>query len=265
MSTMAKRHTKEREQRRQNYSLEKFVYESSLAKSAGELERLWFNFIRLNLGAVGCRASLYPCNATEKNSSLVEIANFSELSNVQSWIEYYGEQGFHRYDPCFLKGIQDPGTWLMSEAIREYASPDADRVICESRNFGSLASGICVDLWVGPNMMVGGGIVIPSCDIYMDRMVKRMLETSLYTFYASLEELIDLPESRGESEISLTPRERDVLCLIALGKRKDEIADSLCVTISTVKRHCENASLKLGANNMASTVARAISRGFIHI
>jgi DNA-binding NarL/FixJ family response regulator len=56
-----------------------------------------------------------------------------------------------------------------------------------------------------------------------------------------------------------------VLHWIAVGKNKEDIAEHLGVTTSCVKRHCENASLKLGANNMASAVARAMSYGLITI
>ncbi len=58
------------------------------------------------------------------------------------------------------------------------------------------------------------------------------------------------------AEITLTPREQEVLELIAKGARDREIADTLVVTESTVKKHVQNILRKLHARNRAEAVAR---------
>lgn len=63
-------------------------------------------------------------------------------------------------------------------------------------------------------------------------------------------------EATGGTEITLTPREREVLELIARGARDREIADLLVVTESTVKKHVQNILRKLHARNRAEAVAR---------
>lgn len=63
-------------------------------------------------------------------------------------------------------------------------------------------------------------------------------------------------EAAGGTEITLTPREREVLELIARGARDREIADLLVVTESTVKKHVQNILRKLHARNRAEAVAR---------
>jgi DNA-binding NarL/FixJ family response regulator len=45
---------------------------------------------------------------------------------------------------------------------------------------------------------------------------------------------------------SLTPRERDVLALVAEGRSNEAIADRLVVTIRTVETHMANVFTKLG-------------------
>jgi DNA-binding NarL/FixJ family response regulator len=59
-----------------------------------------------------------------------------------------------------------------------------------------------------------------------------------------------------QAETSLTPREQEVLELIALGSRDREIAERLVVTESTVKKHVQNILRKLHARNRAEAVAR---------
>jgi DNA-binding CsgD family transcriptional regulator/transcriptional regulator with XRE-family HTH domain len=56
---------------------------------------------------------------------------------------------------------------------------------------------------------------------------------------------------------ALTPREFEVLGLIAKGRRNQEIARDLFVTLDTVKKHTGNILRKLGAASRTHAVARA--------
>lgn len=58
-----------------------------------------------------------------------------------------------------------------------------------------------------------------------------------------------------QAETTLTPREQEVLELIAQGARDREIAERLIVTESTVKKHVQNILRKLHARNRAEAVA----------
>ena len=55
---------------------------------------------------------------------------------------------------------------------------------------------------------------------------------------------------------TLTPREREVLELIAQGARDRDIAGRLVLTVSTVKAHVQHILRKLGARNRMEAVAR---------
>jgi LuxR family maltose regulon positive regulatory protein len=54
----------------------------------------------------------------------------------------------------------------------------------------------------------------------------------------------------------LTPRELEILRLIAAGMRNQEIADQLVISLSTVKRHIANTYGKLGVDHRTEAVAR---------
>lgn len=66
--------------------------------------------------------------------------------------------------------------------------------------------------------------------------------------------------SKGQSaqtpQVTLTPRESEVLDHIRRGARDHEIAASLVVTESTVKKHVQNILRKLHARNRVEAVAR---------
>lgn len=62
---------------------------------------------------------------------------------------------------------------------------------------------------------------------------------------------------------SLTPRETDVLRLVAAGYSNREIAESLGMTEGSVKNHISNVLSKLGARDRTRAVLRAIEIGYL--
>jgi DNA-binding NarL/FixJ family response regulator len=60
---------------------------------------------------------------------------------------------------------------------------------------------------------------------------------------------------------ALTPRERDVLRLIAAGRSNVEIADRLHIAPATVKTHINNLFAKIGARDRAQAVTYAFRHG----
>ena len=64
---------------------------------------------------------------------------------------------------------------------------------------------------------------------------------------------------------ALTPREVDVLRLVARGNANKEIAAQLSLTEETVKSHIRNILAKLGANDRTHAVAIALKRGIIDL
>jgi DNA-binding NarL/FixJ family response regulator len=67
----------------------------------------------------------------------------------------------------------------------------------------------------------------------------------------------------GESTAALTPRESEVLKLIAGGLKNREIADDLGIAIKTVETHRTKIMQKLDLHNSAELTAYALRRGLI--
>lgn len=63
----------------------------------------------------------------------------------------------------------------------------------------------------------------------------------------------------------LTPREIEVLRLIAAGNANKQIADQLSIGEATVKSHVTNILSKLGANDRAHAVTIGLKRGIIEL
>ena len=62
---------------------------------------------------------------------------------------------------------------------------------------------------------------------------------------------------------SLTPREREILALVAEGNTNRHIADELCIARGTVRRHLENAYAKLGVHSRTAAVRAAALGSFL--
>lgn len=82
---------------------------------------------------------------------------------------------------------------------------------------------------------------------------------------AALEALVRPAESspNSASPAVLTPREREVLLLLAQGKSNAQIAESLVVSVAAAKYHVGSILSKLGAANRTEAVARAQELGLI--
>ena len=68
---------------------------------------------------------------------------------------------------------------------------------------------------------------------------------------------------RPSTPDDLTPREREVLRHVALGRSNKDIATALDVGDETVKTHVRHVLSKLGAENRAQAAVRALARGIV--
>ncbi|BAV04645.1 two component transcriptional regulator, LuxR family [Filimonas lacunae] len=66
-----------------------------------------------------------------------------------------------------------------------------------------------------------------------------------------------------QPDVILTPREKDVLKLIAEGMNTKEIAASLFISVNTVESHRKNVLLKTGLKNVAHLIRWAFENGHL--
>jgi DNA-binding CsgD family transcriptional regulator len=67
----------------------------------------------------------------------------------------------------------------------------------------------------------------------------------------------------GAVEHGLTPRELEVVRLVAAGRSNREIADALFISVPTVKRHLSTVLAKLGLPSRSALTAYAHTRGLV--
>ncbi len=83
--------------------------------------------------------------------------------------------------------------------------------------------------------------------------------------FLGVESLSDVPSGLaaqvGSPPDGLTPREVDVIRLLAIGKSNQEIAQDLVISFNTVTNHVKNILGKTGCSNRTEAAAYAIHHG----
>ncbi len=91
----------------------------------------------------------------------------------------------------------------------------------------------------------------------------RLPAATLRSVLAKLARDLQAAEIPGEPDAPLTPRELDVLRLMASGEDNEAIAAQLALSAHTVRTHIQNILSKLGVHSRLAAVATAIRRGLI--
>ena len=92
----------------------------------------------------------------------------------------------------------------------------------------------------------------------MAALLRQALSQGIAPHYASrLLAALKVPAVTQPLVEPLTPRELEVLRLIAAGLRNQEIADQLVISMPTVKRHISNVYTKLDVHSRTQALARA--------
>lgn len=71
------------------------------------------------------------------------------------------------------------------------------------------------------------------------------------------------PQTAHQPPTPLSPRELEIVTLVAAGAQNRQVAETLHISVHTVERHLANVYLKLGVRGRAEAVAHAIRTGLV--
>ncbi len=119
------------------------------------------------------------------------------------------------------------------------------------------------------NMLRAGasGYLLKDCAV--DELVKAIRTVVAHKTYLSpgvsdivVKDLVGgCSMTEGSAFSVLSPREREVLQLMAEGKNTNNIAETLCVSAKTIETHRKQIMTKLGINNVAALTKYAVRQG----
>lgn len=171
----------------------------------------------------------------------------------QSWWDQYIQEGYRRQDPV----IAEAGSSIKPIFWRNIIAQSPE-FFGEAAGHG-LRSGLTVTVR-GPHadaalLSVSMDDVRKSVDqLYWDRLPGlQLLLTLVHDAVLRLVGADLFPVAK------LTPRQQEILNFVADGKSNDMIADILCVTPETVKKHLKAIAIRFGANNRAHAAVRYLT------
>ena len=178
------------------------------------------------------------------------------LSNrlPEEWLKLYIEKEYVHDDPGFryAKAVVQPFRWFKEALYDREREPRAAEVVQLAWDFGALdgfvipvasTAGRMGQIWFGGRRL--------------DLPAPQLPALHLMTIYA-FDRILKLHGSRAQPQARLTPREREILKLVANGKSTWEIGEALHVSSRTVKEHVKNICRKLGAVTRTQAVMIAI-------
>ena len=179
-----------------------------------------------------------------------------------AYVQRYVEENYLTKDPVIaaLRTTSRPFSWGDVRGDPKLTKSDLD-IINEAREFG------IYDGFLVPIITEGGNISIVSpCGKAPDLSARARSATEMISIYGQ-QALSRCASSQDvlQRKPLLSPREREVLRWIAVGKSDEEIADLLRISRLTVTQHVESAKRKLGVNKRTPAAVMAFALGEISL
>lgn len=123
------------------------------------------------------------------------------------------------------------------------------------------------EVWTVKRLAQSGvkGVILKSADTAeLAKAIQYVLDGEVY-FCLHFKKILAHALCIDDVAENLTPREIEVLHLIAQGLNTREIAERMCLSINTIESHRKNLFVKLGAKNSVDLVLKAINNGMYQL
>ena len=184
---------------------------------------------------------------------------FALNTRPKCYLDHYNATRLVAKDPVVTTMRETMATHAWSDVrTRRRLSKAECSIIDEGRDFGA-TDGLTVpvhsaDGWLG---------VFSPCGFKPDLSPRARSALEIVGIYAhqALQRLSSRRTKSNRTQVPLTPREREVMRWVALGKTNDEIGTILRIQRTTVKTILSRAQEKLSANSRTYAVVQALRTG----
>ncbi len=185
---------------------------------------------------------------------------FGEVPDA--WYAHYQANGYEQSDAIIREMLHSTEPLFWTDLSQRRTVSDVElRVLNEAGEFG-LQNGFMtpmhnLDGSISAVLLMGSGIEARDPDV-------RAAAHLLSVYYGSIgRRLLAAGKSRRSSVRALTPRQRECLLWVRMGKSSSDIGDLLGLSAETVNDHIAAACQRLGVRTRVQAVAEAAVRGFI--
>ncbi len=234
--------------------LQRFIERLKAAEDPEELERVfqetvaelgfkYFAYHVVSIGGVGDRLPY-------------AITNYAD-----EWARRYVHAGYLQIDPVTGEAPHRVVPYGWRELMApERLTPLQRQMFFEAEDFG-ICDGLTIPMHGHGREFATMSLVpdgkAPSADIHLLHLL------SLYYHQHSRSILLERAMSPPRAKALLSPREKETLQWVAVGKSAWEISEILGIAEKSVEFHVENAKRKLGVFNRTHAVVKAIMLGLI--
>lgn len=203
-------------------------------------------------------------------------ANIMFISNYpEEWAALYKENNLQHIDPVILMAFKRSSPFIWDENITLMTEIKFNKIFELSRKY-NIVNGFTFVLHDHLNNIALLSFIIDkqqaSCK--MESVIVENMAVLQLTLIDIHEQMLKLAHSQlgrsgkvrqatSEDKPIFTPRESDVLHWASMGKTYQEIADTLNISIRTVKFHMANLVRKMGVNNARQAIRLSIELDLI--
>lgn len=175
------------------------------------------------------------------------------------WYERYTTQNHLPNDPVVAHVFKTSTPFIWSEVVVPEDRPEAHEIMDEAASIG-LTEGFVVPVFTLSGFQAC--VTMAGRSPCVQKHSRYMIHLAAIFAYGRARPLL-LERSSTKRTHELSPREREVLSWIALGKSGWEIGGILSISEHTVREYVYRARLKLNCTTQAQAVAEAVRRGEI--
>jgi DNA-binding CsgD family transcriptional regulator len=190
---------------------------------------------------------------------------FGAMTYTKAWHERYEQSKYRDVDPAVHAAVTGfaPVDWRHLD----WTGRPVRRLLSEAHEFRVGNQGLSIPIH-GPQGQFAMFTITKQCsDDDWGKLLADIGQDVLVMSHYIHRQVIETagPRMMQEGIQKLSPREKDVLTMIAAGRRRAQIADTLKISESTLRVYIDSARHKLGALNAFHAVAIAMKTGAIKI
>ena len=189
---------------------------------------------------------------------------FGAMTYPAAWHQRYEDVRYRDFDPVVHSALGGfaPFDW----ASLDWSGRPVKRLLSEASEFRVGNQGYSVPIH-GPNGQFAMFSVSKHCsERDWALLVAEVAQDMLLLAYHIHRQVLEITGADARSrDLALSPRERDVLTMVAAGASRARIAERLTISESTVRVYLDSARHKLGALNAFHAVAIGVRQGIVKV
>jgi len=236
--------------------LNDFITDVNRLNSVDELKQLYLEFLEDYGYTSFTLGKLTHQSIDEKNDNFDIMANYPE-----EWLQRYKAQEYVLHDPVYQLATTNFHPFSWKEITDRRLKTEVRLIMDEATDFG-LHSGLGFPVILTGRVRFGLAISSAEPAARIDNDAVSVLDYATKHLTTTYLNIAGFNSSIPPNLLSV--REREVLLRVAQGLTKQDIAEKIGVSYSSIKRYCESIFRKLDVNNLPSAVAVALRNDYIN-